>query len=171
MVYSFILGVSLFSSSLSANNTLAYATVQQQPSKISGTITDGIGPVPGVTIAVKGKSLNVISDYNGEYIIATNPTDILVFSFMGFKTVEISISSQKIVNVQLKEDATALQEVKINAGYYSVKEKERTGSIARITAKDIETQPVTNVLATMQGRMAGGEITETTRGSRGGFPI
>jgi len=171
MGYSFILGVSLSSSSISANNSLAYSTAQQQPSKITGTITDGIGPLPGVTVVVKGKSLSAISDYNGEYIIAANPTDILVFSFMGFKTIEISISSQKIVNVELKEDATALQEVKINAGYYSVKEKERTGSIARITAKDIETQPVTNVLAAMQGRMAGVNITQTTGVPGGGFDI
>ena len=171
MAYSFILGVSLFSSSSNANNTVAYATLQQQPSKISGTITDGIGPIPGVTIAVKGKSLTAISDYKGEYVIEASPTDILVFSFMGFKTVEISISSQKIVNVQLKEDATALQEVKINAGYYSVKEKERTGSIAKITSKDIETQPVTNVLAAMQGRMAGVNITQQTGTGGSNFSI
>ncbi|SHG26893.1 TonB-linked outer membrane protein, SusC/RagA family [Flavobacterium segetis] len=171
MAYSFILGVSLLSSSISANNILDYSTVQQQPSKITGTITDGVGPLPGVTIAVKGKSLTAISDYNGEYLIAANPSDVLVFSFMGFKTVEIRISLQKIVNVELKEDATALQEVKINAGYYSVKESERTGSIARITADDIEKQPVTNVLATMQGRMAGVNITQTTGVPGGGFEI
>lgn len=171
MGYSFILGVSLFSSSINANNTLAYATVQQQPSKISGTITDGLAPIPGVTITVKGKSLTAISDYNGEYVIAANPTDILVFSFMGFKTVEIRISSQKVVNVELKEDATALQEVKVNAGYYSVKEKERTGSIARITAKDIKNQPVSNVLASMQGRMAGVNIVQSSGIAGSGFDI
>lgn len=65
----------------------------------------------------------------------------------------------------------ALQEVTVNAGYYTVKEKERTGSIAKITAKDIETQPVTNVLAAMQGRMAGVNITQTTGVPGGGFNI
>ncbi|MNQ64001.1 Ferrienterobactin receptor precursor [compost metagenome] len=64
-----------------------------------------------------------------------------------------------------------LQEVRINAGYYTVKESERTGSIAKITAKDIEKQPVANVLAAMQGRMAGVNITQTTGVPGGGFEI
>ena len=171
MVYSFIVGSHLFSAIATAHNKLQETTFQQQHQKISGIITDRLGPLPGVTINVKGTSTTTISDYNGQYAITANPNATLIFSFMGFKTLEIEVDSQKIVNVQLKEDATALQEVKINAGYYSVKEKERTGSIARITAKDIETQPVTNVLATMQGRMAGVNITQQTGTPGGGFDI
>ena len=90
---------------------------------------------------------------------------------MGFKTVTIPVDGRKVINIQLQEDITALQEVRVNAGYYSVKESERTGSIAKITAKDIEKQPVTNVLATMQGRMAGVNITQNTGTPGGGFDI
>ncbi|MHC0443600.1 TonB-dependent receptor plug domain-containing protein, partial [Flavobacterium sp. 3-210] len=68
-------------------------------------------------------------------------------------------------------DTTTLQEVRVNAGYYSVKESDRTGSIARITSKDIENQPVTNVFATMQGRMSGVNITQNTGMPGGGFAI
>ncbi|MCK8141451.1 SusC/RagA family TonB-linked outer membrane protein [Flavobacterium sp. I-SCBP12n] len=171
MVYSFIVGSHLFSATAKAHNNLQETTFQQQHQKISGTITDRLGPLPGVTINIKGTSTTTISDYNGQYAITANPNATLIFSFMGFKTVEIEVDSQKIVNVQLKEDATALQEVKINAGYYSVKEKERTGSIVRMTAKDIATQPVTNVLATMQGRMAGVNIVQSTGTPGGGFDI
>jgi len=170
-VYSFILGICLFSSSAVANNHLLFSNFQQPTQKISGTITDGIGPMPGVTITVKGTSTTTISDYNGQYTITASPTDVLVFSFMGFKSVEVILSSQKTVDIQLKEDATALQEVRVNAGYYSVKEKERTGSIAKISAKDIETQPVTNVLAAMQGRMAGVSIVQESGIAGGGFQI
>jgi TonB-linked SusC/RagA family outer membrane protein len=172
MGYSFILGVSLFSSSISANNTLAYSTVQQQqPSKISGVITDGVEPLAGVTVAIKGSSTTTISDYQGKYSIAATATDILVFSFVGYTSLNIPVAGRTVVSVHLQEDATQLQEVRVNAGYYSVKESERTGSIARITAKDIETQPVSNVLAAMQGRMAGVNITQTTGVPGGGFKI
>ena len=171
MGYSFILGIYLSSPSITASNTVTYSTLQQQPSKISGTITDDVGPLPGVTIAVKGRSTTAISDYNGHYTITASPTDILVFSFMGFKTVEIVLSSQKIVNIQLKEDATALREVLVNAGYYSVKEKERTGSIVKLKAADIEKQPVSNPLAAMQGRMAGVKIRQATGTAGGAFSI
>lgn len=143
-----------------------------QQTQISGIITDGTTPLAGVTVAVKGKKNNVaISDFNGQYILLAAPTDTLTVSFMGFKTVLVPINGRKIINIQLREDATALQEVKINAGYYSVKESERTGSIAKITSKDIEKQPVTNVLATMQGRMAGVAITQDSGTPGGGFTI
>jgi TonB-linked SusC/RagA family outer membrane protein len=143
-----------------------------QQTQISGIITDGTTPLPGVTVAVKGQQNNVaISDFNGQYILLAAPTDTLTVSFMGFKTAIVPINGRKIINIQLREDATMLQEVKINAGYYSVIESERTGSIARITAAAIETQPVTNVLAAMQGRMAGVNITQTTGIPGGGFDI
>src|SRR5690606_579568 len=64
-----------------------------------------------------------------------------------------------------------LQEVTVNAGYYSVKERERTGSIESIKAADIEKQPVSNILAAMQGRMAGVNIIQESGTAGGGFQI
>src|SRR5690606_23080910 len=75
------------------------------------------------------------------------------------------------INVQLKEDATALGEVVINAGYYNTTQRERTGSISRITAEDIEKQPVSNPLAAMQGRMPGVQITQNSGTPGSGFEI
>jgi len=66
---------------------------------------------------------------------------------------------------------TKIEEVTLNAGYYKVKDKERTGSIAKISAKDIENQPVTNVLAAAQGRMAGVNITQSGGTPGGGYQI
>ncbi|WP_319800425.1 MULTISPECIES: SusC/RagA family TonB-linked outer membrane protein [Flavobacterium] len=139
---------------------------------VRGTVTDGSLPLPGVTIIIKGKkNTGVISDYNGQYSLSVSASDTLVVSFIGFRTLEVPIAARNNVNITLKYDSTTLQEVKVNAGYYSVKESERTGSIARITSKDIETQPVTNLLAAMQGRMAGVSITQSTGVSGGGFDI
>ena len=149
--------------------TLASTAQTQQP--ITGSVSDTQGILPGVTILIKGKTTGTLTDENGYFSIDANPSDVLVFSYMGYKTQEITAGNQTVLNIQLEEDTTLLKEVILNAGYYSVKDKESTGSIARITAKEIETQPVTNVLATMQGRMAGVSITQTSGVPGGGFDI
>jgi len=169
--YLILFGLSLSYTPAIANNLLRKTQYQNQQNQISGTINDGINPLPGVTVAVKGQQKTVISDFDGKFTIMASPTDILIFTYMGFKTLTIPVAGRSIINIEMQEDATALQEVKINAGYYSVKESERTGSISKITFKDIEKQPVTNVLATMQGRMAGVNIIQNSGVSGGGFDI
>jgi len=138
---------------------------------ITGTVSDASGSLPGVIIMVKGTTRSTISDAEGRFSIAADNNEVLVFSFTGFKAVEAAIGEQTIFNIILQEDATQLEELEINAGYYSVKQKESTGNISRITSKEIETQPVTNVLATMQGRMPGVSITQSTGTPGGGFDI
>ncbi|WP_310555185.1 SusC/RagA family TonB-linked outer membrane protein [Flavobacterium sp.] len=145
--------------------------VYGQNKTITGTVNDVNGALPGVTVTVKGTGITTLSNLNGSYIITANPTDAIIFSYIGYMTIEIDINNRQTIDLMMQEDTSMLQEVTINAGYYSVKEKERTGSIARITAKDIEKQPVTNVLAAMQGRMAGVNITQTTGVPGGGFSI
>jgi TonB-linked SusC/RagA family outer membrane protein len=169
--YLILFGLSLSYTPAPAKNLLRQLQSVPQQSQISGTITDGSNPLPGVTITVKGQQKTVVSDFDGKFTITASPKDILIFTYIGYNTVTMPVDGRSILNIQMQEDATMLQEVKINAGYYSVKESERTGSIARITAAAIETQPVTNILAVMQGRMAGVNITQTTGVPGGGFDI
>lgn len=150
---------------------ICFTTTAQTQQPITGTVTDTQGTLPGVTILIKGKASGTLTDENGQFSINATPTNVLVFSYVGYKTVEITVTNQTVLNIKLEEDTTQLKEVIVNAGYYSVKDKERTGSIARISAKDIETQPVPNVLATMQGRMAGVNIVQETGIAGGGFRI
>ncbi|UFH36534.1 SusC/RagA family TonB-linked outer membrane protein [Flavobacterium acetivorans] len=172
LCYIILIGIILSSSPALANKTLRPELSERQQNQISGIITDGRTPLPGVTISIKNRvNYAVLSDFDGKYSLLAKANDTLVVSYIGYKTAIIPINYRKNIHIQLQEDITSLQEVRINAGYYSVKEKERTGSIARITAKDIETQPVTNVLAAMQGRMAGVNITQTTGVPGGGFDI
>ncbi len=173
MLYCLIFaGFFLSFSSVYAKSSFRHNTILTQQYQIQGTVTDGSNPLPGVTIAVKSKSgAAAISDYSGQYTLSSAANDTLIVSFIGFKTALVPIQGRKIIDVKLIYDTTTLQEVRVNAGYYSVKESERTGNIARITSKDIETQPVTNVLATMQGRMAGVSITQSSGVAGGGFDI
>lgn len=160
-----------FSCSFAANFERHFNYVLQQD-QVQGTVTDGSAPLPGVTIAVKNKSNSAaISDYSGQYSLVATPYDTLVVSFIGFKTALVPVGGRKTVNIVLQYNTSTLKEVIVNAGYYSVTEKERTGSIARITSKDIEKQPVTNVLAAMQGRMAGVDIVQDSGSPGGAFSI
>src|SRR5690606_38509905 len=94
----------------------------------------------------------------GEFNINASPTDILILTYIGFKTLEVSVGNSSELSLVLQEDVTSLDEVTVNAGYYTVKKRERTGSISRVTAEEIELQPVISPIQALQGRMAGVEI-------------
>ncbi|WP_159798924.1 SusC/RagA family TonB-linked outer membrane protein [Flavobacterium sp. MK4S-17] len=168
--FAFILGLLLWCSHMHANYLSHNITISYWQSAVSGTVSDTAGTLPGVTVFVKGKSISTITDEKGQYSINAALGDTLVFSFVGFKDKELIVTAP-VHNVTLEENTTQLGEVVINAGYYNVRQKESTGSISRITAKEIEGQPVTNVLATMQGRMPGVHIVQGTGVAGGGFDI
>src|SRR5690606_26712307 len=145
----------------------AYAFQQQY---VTGLVTDANGALPGVIVTLKDTSTTTITDQNGYYALEAQTGQVLVFSYLGYQTQEVTITANTI-NIFLEPDATMLAEVEINAGYYTVKDRERTGSIARITAKDIEKQPVSNPLAAMQGRMAGVDIVQNSGVPGSGFEV
>lgn len=150
------------------SSTTTYLSSLQQTA--SGTVSDANGPLPGVSISVKGKPETTVSDAEGHFSLQADTGDIIQFSFMGYAMLERTFTGNSL-SVTLLPEASTIQEVVVNAGYYRVKDKERTGNIAKITSKEIETQPVTNVLATMQGRMAGVHIVQNTGVPGGGFDI
>ena len=167
----FLMGTVLSISPVLANNSIRQSLAITQQHQIQGTVTDGSNPLAGVSISIKGKSYATVTDYNGHYTLSAATNDILIFSYIGYRTVTVPVQGRSTIIISLQESETKLQEVKINAGYYSVKNSERTGSISKITSKDIEKQPVSNVLATMQGRMAGVNITQNTGMPGGGFSV
>lgn len=134
----------------------------QQNYSLQGSVSDVSGPLAGVNILIKGKSQGTLSDLNGNYKLRVSPTDTLVFSYVGFKTLSIAVHGLKKLDVILQSEATQLQEVEVNAGYYTVKDKERTGSISKINAKEIEQQPIVSPLQALEGRMPGVEVEQGT---------
>jgi TonB-linked SusC/RagA family outer membrane protein len=147
-----------------------YSVLQQ--SEVNGTVTDTEGmPLVGVSIQVESASWGTITDLDGSFSIQAKSDDVLMFSMVGFKSLSISIAGRTSLNVQLEEDVTVLGEVVLNAGYYTVSEKERTGNIATIKAGIMEKQPVGNPLAAMQGHLSGVNIVQTTGVPGGGFDI
>jgi TonB-linked SusC/RagA family outer membrane protein len=124
---------------------------------VTGTVRDAStqAPLAGVNIIVKGTTKGATTDTDGKFIIEAEDNDLLVFSFIGFKTFEAPINGRNIIDISLEEDVEALKEVVVNAGYWNVKDREQTGNIDRITADQIQNQPVSNPLQAMIGRVSG----------------
>ncbi|SNZ01721.1 SusC/RagA family TonB-linked outer membrane protein [Flagellimonas pacifica] len=148
---------------------LCHGTFQ---SSIMGVVTDTEGePLMGVTVQVASSKRGAITDLDGSFRIQANTDDNLIFSALGYKTQTVPVSGRKQINIQLEEEVTQLDEVVLNAGYYTVSEKERTGNIATIKAKTMEKQPVGNPLAAIQGHLSGVNIVQTTGVPGGGYEI
>uniref|UniRef100_UPI0030D91984 SusC/RagA family TonB-linked outer membrane protein n=1 Tax=Zunongwangia profunda TaxID=398743 RepID=UPI0030D91984 len=138
----------------------AYAENPLTQQIISGTISDQKGlPLPGVNVIVKGTSTGTMTNLDGNYSIRASIGDTLLYSYVGYQTLEKELRPEFIGDLIMQPATDALSEVVINAGYYNTTERERTGNIARVSGEDIQLQPVVNPLQALQGRMAGVEIT------------
>lgn len=143
----------------------------QEQHAVTGIVSDELEPLPGVTIYIKSDpSRGGFTDTDGKYRLMVAPTDTLIFSSIGYQIEERSVGSQLRIDVLLREDVTELNEVVLNAGYYTTTEKERTGNIAKVTAREVELQPLVSPLQALQGRVAGMEITPANGGVPGGAP-
>ncbi|MGJ5641512.1 SusC/RagA family TonB-linked outer membrane protein [Formosa sp. S-31] len=148
---------------------LNFRALQQQ---ISGNVVDSNNmPIAGVNIQIKNTSNGAYTNQDGHFTLIAKSTDVLVLSYLGFETQEILVGAKIQLTIVLQEDITALDAVTINAGYYSVSEKQRTGNIAKIDTKVIEKQPVNNPLSAMQGHMSGVNIVQNTGLPGGGYSI
>lgn len=165
----FCIGMLLFASFLP---THAAAIAAYQHLTVSGSVTDAHGvPLAGVHIMSQTTKQGVISDFDGSYAIKVLPNDTLVFSALGFVTEAIGVNNRSNILVTLQEDVTQLRTVVLNAGYYAVKDKERTSNIAKLESKTIEKQPVNNPLAAMQGHVSGVNIVQSTGVPGGGYKV
>jgi TonB-linked SusC/RagA family outer membrane protein len=137
--------------------------IYSQGKTITGTVKDEAGePLPGASIFVKGTTIGTGTNFDGNYSLSV-PSDsaTLVFSYVGFITIEQSIDGKSVINVALKEDAESLDEVVV-VGYGTQRRSDLTGSVASVTAKDIGVTPVPSFDLALQGRAAGVQITSNS---------
>jgi TonB-linked SusC/RagA family outer membrane protein len=142
------------------------ALAQAQQATIAGVVKDPKGePMAGVSIAVKGTNTGTTTDGSGQFNLMATPEDKLVFSFIGYKTQEVTVGNQTSISIALEEDVTALSELVV-IGYGSVKKTDVTSSIASVSQKDLKTLPVAGIDQAIQGRLAG--VTVSTNGGQPG---
>ncbi|MDX9848481.1 MAG: TonB-dependent receptor [Tenuifilaceae bacterium] len=138
--------------------------LQAQTVQITGTVTsaeDGM-PIPGASVLVKGTSIGVASNVDGQYTISAPATaTTLVFSFVGMVSQEVAIAGRTVINVVLASDAKELEEVIVIA--YGVTKKESfTGSADVISAEKLEKRTVTNVTKGVEGLAPGVQVSSGT---------
>ena len=132
-----------------------------QTIEVSGVVTeaDTNMPLPGVNITVKNTTNGVSTDFDGNYTIANISTgDILVFSYVGFTTQEIVVTNQKVINVVLKTDSQALDEIVV-IGYGTQLKKQVTGAVSTVGEATITAIKPLNAAQALQGTTSGVNVT------------
>nr|WP_315254983.1 TonB-dependent receptor [uncultured Flavobacterium sp.] len=145
-----------------------YTVSAQQANTVTGKITsssDGT-PLPGVNILVKGNTTATSTGFDGEYSINAKPTDVLVFSYVGYETKEVTISNRTQINFALKDDNNKLNEVVV-VGYGTQKKADLTGSVGIVNMENAKKVIAYDAAKVLQGQVAG--VTVQSSGEPGGF--
>ncbi|MFD1604672.1 SusC/RagA family TonB-linked outer membrane protein [Flavobacterium artemisiae] len=153
-------------------NLLLCNTTSAQSTTIEGKITDAAGlSLPGVNINEKGTKNGTSTDFEGSFKInVNNPKAVLVISYLGFQTQEISVAGKSKINVSLAEQSNALTEVVV-VGYGSVKKTDLTGSVSTISAVTITERNTINPLEAIQGSTPGVQISSSSGRAGDGFKV
>lgn len=138
---------------------------------VEGKVTDINGnALPGVNIQVKGTSTGTSTDFDGNYQIVASQGDMLIFSFLGYKTKEIQITGTPL-NVALEEDAQALDEVVITAFGIEKETKSLGYSVQQVNSDELQVAGQTNALTSLQGQVSGLSINRASGSAGGGVDI
>jgi TonB-linked SusC/RagA family outer membrane protein len=145
-----------------------YNVSAQQANVVSGKITSekDAMPLPGVNVLVKGTSTAVSTGFDGDYSINAKPTDVLIFSYIGFKDQEISIDNRTKINFTLREDLNKLNEVVV-IGYGTQKKADLSGAVSVVSLKEAKTIVTYDPAKMLQGQVAG--VSVQSSGEPGGF--
>ncbi|MDE6430344.1 MAG: SusC/RagA family TonB-linked outer membrane protein [Duncaniella sp.] len=141
-----------------------------QTVNVSGTVTDPAGEVLiGVSVSVKGNQTHgIATDFDGHYTLSNVPSDgTLVFSYVGFKAVEVSVKGQTKIDVTMEEDSELLDEVVV-VGYGSLSRKELSSSIVQVNRDDFQKGAMNNPMEMLTGKVAGLNVSSTASANPNG---
>lgn len=147
--------------------------LQAQPTiTISGTVNseDGREPLIGVNVIEKGAQNGAVTDWEGKYSITVPPDATLVFSYIGYETLEVPVENRTAIDVTMQESGEILDEVVV-VGYRSEIKSNVASAISSIKAEDIEKLPVVGLDQTLQGQVSGLQVTQTTGAPGDGIAV
>ncbi len=151
------------------DNSVGLESADQQ--RVTGKITDSKGgPIPGATVVEKGTSNGVVSDMDGNFSLALQGNaPVLVISFVGMVSQEITVGNQSQFNISMKADYIGIEEV-VAVGYGTMKKSDVTGSVSSVTPEKLVDRPVVNVGQALQNKVAGVQVIRQAAGDPGGRP-
>ena len=137
----------------------AFAYAQQ---RVTGTVTDAAGqPVIGASVIVEGTTVGTTTGIDGRYSIEVPAKGKLEFSYVGMKSQSVAPAGKTTVDVQLAEDAAMLDDVVV-IGYGTVKKRDLTGAVSSVKSDLVKLTPSANPMESLQGRVAGLDITKSS---------
>ena len=143
----------------------------QNKEPITGVVTDISGePLVGVTIQIKGESTGTITDFSGEYEINASPSDVLVFSYIGYISQDLKVEGKKTINVQLADDMQTLDELVV-VGYGVQKKKLITGATIQVGGDDLQKMNTGSVIGAMRSKTPGVNIIQSSGMPGEGFNV
>src|SRR5690606_5510943 len=153
---------------ISAFSTLA----QAQSKRITGNVVDESDfPLPGVSILIKGTGSGTITDLDGDYSLEVpDENAVLVFSFMGYATREVSVAGLTVLDVTMTPDVRSLEEFVV-VGYGEQARKDITGSVSVVGPETFEARPNSQFGNLIQGKMAGVQVVTPSGKPSAGFSI
>lgn len=136
---------------------------------ISGTVTDGVGEsIPGVNVMLKGTTIGTVTDVEGNYSLEVpDLTGTLIFSYIGYTTIEEPINGRTTIHMALTEDVTKLDEIVV-VGYGVQKKVSMTSAVSEIGGEELTRRPVTSIQQAIQGKLPG--VTILDKGGSPGSP-
>ncbi|WP_242082822.1 SusC/RagA family TonB-linked outer membrane protein [Aestuariivivens sediminis] len=138
---------------------------------VTGVVSDATGPLPGVNVFVKGTTIGAQTDFDGMYTLENVPSgSVIVYSFLGYKTQEITVTNQTTINVTLEEDTAELDEIVI-IGYGQTTVKDATGAVASVKAEDFNQGVIASPEQLIQGKTAGIQIAQSSGEPGAGIAI
>lgn len=150
---------------------LGYA---QETKTVEGAVTSSSdkAPIPGANVIIKGTTVGAVTDFDGKYVINASSEDVLVFSYLGFKSQEMEVGEQAIIDVALEENFTQLSEVTVTSiGYGTVERREITSAVASVDSEDFNKGNINNPAQLLQGKVAGLSIAKPGGDPNAGFDI
>jgi TonB-linked SusC/RagA family outer membrane protein len=138
-------------------------TAPQPPKDVTGHVADKQGvPLVSATVLIKRTKTGTLTDVKGNFTVKdVLPDDILIISYIGYKPASINVGNQTVLSVVMEETNNSLDQVVVQA-YGTTSQRLNTGNIATVTAKQIETHPVMNVLDALQGQVPGVIVQQTS---------
>lgn len=138
------------------------AKAVSETKKISGIVKDERGePVIGANVVVKGTTNGTVTDMDGKYTLEVPAGGVLQISYIGYNTQEVKVGSVNVVNISLREDSEALDEVVV-IGYGTVKKSDLTGAVGSVQMKDVSQVGITSADRALQGQIAGVQVNART---------
>lgn len=147
--------------------------ITAQTQMVSGRVTDSYNePVIGASVAVKGTTIGTLTDINGKFAIHAEPNSVLTFSFVGYQSRQITVTSQTVINIVLEEDSKQLEEVVVTALGISRERKSLGFSTSSVNADELRKTGITmNPVSALYGKAAGVGIQASASGPTGGINI